>query len=295
VKTQIEAAIAVRKALGVYRRRKRSKPPRMISPLTIEREYAKRLLSIVSEVRTVFAPVFDSIRVILPLVAADRSRVLDSAIPLPALIGDYRTYLRSDSDYAKRMQILIDQSKKQLKPRNLEELARAFAQRADDHNRTQVRAQVKAATGVDVFTREPNLKPIFDTFAQRNVTLVEDLTNNAANRLQNSVMRAIQLAQTNEQLAEQITKDLKTDDDRALKIARDQIGSLYGQINATRQQTLGITKFIWRTSHDERVRSEHEELDGQEFEYTDPPGEGLPGEPIMCRCYAEPVIDLDNL
>jgi SPP1 gp7 family putative phage head morphogenesis protein len=41
---------------------------------------------------------------------------------------------------------------------------------------------------------------------------------------------------------------------------------------------------------DERVRDEHEGLDGEQFDYDDLPSEGLPGEPIQCRCYAEPVL-----
>jgi SPP1 gp7 family putative phage head morphogenesis protein len=38
------------------------------------------------------------------------------------------------------------------------------------------------------------------------------------------------------------------------------------------------------------VRPEHEVLDGVVFEWSDPPSEGIPGEPINCRCTAEPDV-----
>ena len=41
----------------------------------------------------------------------------------------------------------------------------------------------------------------------------------------------------------------------------------------------------------DRVRDEHQELEGETFSYDDPPSEGLPGQPVLCRCFAEPVLD----
>jgi len=45
-------------------------------------------------------------------------------------------------------------------------------------------------------------------------------------------------------------------------------------------------KYIWVTTGDEKVRPEHEELDGQVRSWYDDPH---PGEEFGCRCYAEPV------
>ncbi len=77
---------------------------------------------------------------------------------------------------------------------------------------------------------------------------------------------------------------------RSKLIARDQVGKLYGQLNASRQKDIGVEKFTWRTVGDERVRDEHEALDGEVFSYDDPPEEGLPGEEVLCRCSAEPLF-----
>ena len=84
---------------------------------------------------------------------------------------------------------------------------------------------------------------------------------------------------------------LKAAQNRANLIARDQINKLNGQVNAIRQQNVGITHYIWRTADDDRVRPTHNARDDKKFAWDKPPSDGHPGEPINCRCYAEPVFD----
>ena len=75
-------------------------------------------------------------------------------------------------------------------------------------------------------------------------------------------------------------------------IATDQTGKILAQIDAYRNQQAGSTRYIWRSMEDKRVRPKHRELDGKEFKYDDPNGGDngqLPGEPIRCRCYADPI------
>lgn len=82
---------------------------------------------------------------------------------------------------------------------------------------------------------------------------------------------------------------------RADLIARDQTLKLNGQITQHLQTDAGITRYRWNTSHDERVRPEHQELDGTEQEWSAPPdtgnGNNHPGGDIQCRCVAIPILD----
>ena len=58
-----------------------------------------------------------------------------------------------------------------------------------------------------------------------------------------------------------------------------------------------MTSYTWMTSRDERVRPRHKELDGKEYEYGKPTGaeDGLPpGQPIMCRCVARGIVEIDG-
>jgi len=47
---------------------------------------------------------------------------------------------------------------------------------------------------------------------------------------------------------------------------------------------------VWRGILDARERPEHVAREGKEFSWKNPPDDGHPGEPINCRCTAEPVL-----
>jgi SPP1 gp7 family putative phage head morphogenesis protein len=58
---------------------------------------------------------------------------------------------------------------------------------------------------------------------------------------------------------------------RAELTARDQTLKVYGQIQEERQRAAGITKYVWSTTLDERVRPDHADLDGTVQAWDDPP------------------------
>jgi SPP1 gp7 family putative phage head morphogenesis protein len=97
-----------------------------------------------------------------------------------------------------------------------------------------------------------------------------------------------------EGLADEIKAIGDVTDSRAKLIARDQTSKMNGAMTMLRQTSLGISRYIWQTAGDERVREEHADLDGQAFAWDAPPSEGNPGEPVNCRCVAIPVIDMDE-
>lgn len=98
-------------------------------------------------------------------------------------------------------------------------------------------------------------------------------------------------------LAQGVPVTWGTAEGRLKTIARHQVTLLHAQVQKARAQQFGVREFVWRTQGDGRVRDEHRELDGRVFSYDDPPSEGLPGEPVNCRCYAESVLpdDLDEV
>ena len=79
----------------------------------------------------------------------------------------------------------------------------------------------------------------------------------------------------------------------ARRIARDQVNKAVGQFSRMRQTDVGVTRYVWRTSLDERVRPTHADLEGTEQSWDAAPVDGHPGEAIQCRCRAEPVIPPD--
>ncbi len=89
---------------------------------------------------------------------------------------------------------------------------------------------------------------------------------------------------------------------RAELTARDQTLKMYGQIQGLRQTNAGITRYVWTTSLDERVRPDHADLDGSVQQWDAPPvvdqrtgRRGHPGIDFQCRCTAVPVLDEDDV
>jgi SPP1 gp7 family putative phage head morphogenesis protein len=78
---------------------------------------------------------------------------------------------------------------------------------------------------------------------------------------------------------------------RAEVIARDQANKYNGKMTEIRHQEIGVKAYFWRTTGDGRVRDEHRARDGKRFLYSRPPADGAPGEPVQCRCWADPDFD----
>ena len=92
-------------------------------------------------------------------------------------------------------------------------------------------------------------------------------------------------------LEARINKIYKGSKNNVALIARDQVGKLGGQLDRLKQTEAGVEGYYWRSSRDERVRSLHAHRDGNYYDWNSPPSDGHPGEPIQCRCDAEPAID----
>lgn len=180
---------------------------------------------------------------------------------------------------------------KTLDTSSLERLARRQAFATTAFQKQQLARQTRAALGVDVVTLDKKVPAMIDHFVGENVTLIRSLGDRALADVAKLATRAVTSGLAADDVAEEIAARYGVHERHARLIARDQIGKLTGQVNAARQREIGIASFVWRTAGDERVRPEHEELEGQTFAYDDPPSEGLPGEPILCRCSAEPVFD----
>lgn len=155
-------------------------------------------------------------------------------------------------------------------------------------------------------------------FTTESVALIGELRAGIREGLSDAIVRAKQFGGTPEETADRLLKiwekngvpsklpidRFKNNGERVListekharLVAHDQVNKLNGKLNQTRQEAAGITNFIWRTQGDDRVREAHEAINGQTFKWAEgAPIEGLPGEPINCRCHGEPVVDKDEI
>ena len=242
-------------------------------PNGITREYTRAILALIAEVEKELEPLLAE----LPTLTAQA-------------VGE-----RADIGEGARVADLVDEARERLtkgfQRKRLSDIAEKFAVRTKTHQRIQLNKQLHAAIGVDLFLPDTGMAAIVDGCVAENVALIKDVPNKLIGDIERTINRGMQGGVPHPQLAKQLEKQFGFARKRAKLIARDQIGKMYGQINATRQKAIGVEKFIWRTVQDDRVRDEHEALEDKEFKYSDPPSEGLPGEPINCRCYPEPVLD----
>lgn len=173
---------------------------------------------------------------------------------------------------------------------DIKRLVAAFGKQASDFNKKQFHRVLKGVYGVDIFTHESWLEAQLKLFEAQNIALIKSIPTQLHEKLRYRFVEAVRKGERWENIADEIEKLLAIPKKRARLIARDQIGKLNGQLTQLRQQQVGVTHYIWRTMLDERVRDSHQDREGQIFAWNDPPEDGHPQQPILCRCYAEPVL-----
>ena len=161
---------------------------------------------------------------------------------------------------------------------------------------------IHQAIGVDVSRLLSANGPLLQSMRAAtadNIALIKSIPEQFFDRVTETVTNGWVSGVRWESLVDQIQRDGDITENRAKLIARDQTAKMNSAFNQERQQQVGIERFEWQTSGDERVRESHAELDGQTFSWDDPPevdGEiATPGTPINCRCVAIPVVDMEEL
>jgi SPP1 gp7 family putative phage head morphogenesis protein len=175
--------------------------------------------------------------------------------------------------------------------RQLEQLAGKVGSEVSAVGKEGLRSQIKAVLGLDPLLGDKPAAAQLANFRQANVELIKSIDQRYLNEVNGIVQRGLQAGTRPETLAREIDKRYQVGLSRATLIARDQLGKLAGQLDRIRQTDLGIKRYIWRTSKDERVRDEHAEREGQTFSWDDPPEGEHPGEAVQCRCVASPAIE----
>lgn len=190
--------------------------------------------------------------------------------------------------------------------------AATWANAANAANKAQVETMVARSLGVEWATilASPAIAAAVDTAVAANVSLIRTIGESHWGRVIEAVTANYQGKTFAEgSLTNRLAKIGNISKRQAKRIARDQTSKLNSSLNAIRQQDAGINRYTWRNSQDQRVvgnpgglypegnavHGNHWEREGQAFRWDQPPEDGHPGQPIQCRCTAEPIIDLEEL
>lgn len=226
-------------------------------------------------------------------------KVKETIVPsIPFLVAQSQS-IRGDSErvdaaWVDQMKQLVDKtyldfSKAVGKPQ-IDAISAEQAQRISALNKVQFVKVIHSAIAVNPIVQESWLQSQMKAFQSQNTDLITKLSTEQRDRVQQTLYRNLSAGKGIEAIKKELDNDESIGKSRSKLIARDQTNKFNGQLSQLRQKEVGIGSYIWTTSRDERVRPSHALLDGKMFEWSNPPSEGNPGEPIQCRCIAQPVI-----
>ena len=152
---------------------------------------------------------------------------------------------------------------------------------------------------------EPWMREALDEWTKTDLRLIKGLADEYIQRIETSVLEAVQVGKRPEDLLVDILRANKgMTVDRARLIATDQTGKLLGQINKARSQAIGLNKYQWLTVGDKRVRPTHQNANnkigiwensgvwvegGKQVPRGSSSPQAHPGQEIACRCSSAAV------
>jgi SPP1 gp7 family putative phage head morphogenesis protein len=157
--------------------------------------------------------------------------------------------------------------------------------------------RLSQVVGTDVLATEGFTAKVTRSWVSENVKKIRSLRGEVIDACAKDIDAAFRSGLRHEELAKRwrekgLPVEFGTVEGRARVIARDQIASLNGRLTEERQRNVGIERYTWQASGDERVRDSHEALDGTVRSWDDSP---RPGEETLCRCVAIAFVDVEAL
>jgi len=156
----------------------------------------------------------------------------------------------------------------------------------------------KMAASMQAELKSTPIGEIVRNLRAEQVKLIKSIPLEAAKRVQELAFESV--TATGERwdaIAKKIEESEKVTESRAKLIARTECTRAQAIIQEARARHIGSEGYIWKTMKDRKVRIDHHELEGQYFEWNNPPVSDKkrniranPGCIFNCRCYAEPVL-----
>lgn len=222
-----------------------------------------------------------------------RERVFPAIDALMGEAGTRQDDVRTDN-WAQRLQDLMQSTRNSIQPviGRTQEMMLSLGDEVEDRATSEQVRAIRAVLGVSPnFYDDDRVRGILDAWKTQNEAFITRMAEDEIEAIQDAASRAIRSGRPNREVRADIRKRFEISDRRARTIARTEISQLNAQITRERQREVGIDGYYWVTSGDERTRDEHEERDGDFFEWDSPPEDGNPGEPVNCRCTARPAVD----
>lgn len=162
--------------------------------------------------------------------------------------------------------------------------------------------EVQFGEGIKDFIIPPEFTPeMIKNLAEKysyNMNLyIKNWTEESIVRLRDRVLVNTFEGNRAENLVKTLEHDFQISYNKAKFLARQETSLLMSQYREERYKSVGVQKYKWSTSGDQRVRPYHKRLNGKIFTWDNPPivdemgHRAHPGQDFGCRCIAIPVID----
>lgn len=209
-----------------------------------------------------------------------------------AQVGNFANVFLRLADRAKRKML------QQFDDKRLEELAKQYTGKVDKRNRQEFYKRVEDKVGISRKELDATEGLTFQINAYKLETYqwIRKMRDDTLQQWTSNTLRDMAEGKNLEEILSQFDNMVEKRKNHAQMVARTQISTFNSLTAKARAQNLGITRAVWETSLDERVRPCHQARNGKEFYLN----EGLysscddkyllPGIDYNCRCTSTLLI-----
>lgn len=245
---------------------------------------------------------YSELKKIVEYVNALFLRTIFAGLDTKQMAGKIKVQDESPNErYKKRLAAFTKILKGKVSKAFIEKIARQSLTRADKYCERDFKRHLQASAksfGVDLdkLGLWKKYSSYMATAVVENVSLVQDLADEQARRLQSIVLRSVREGLPVSRTRGEIEHALGVGKRRAATIARTETHKLTQQLADRRAEDLGITRGVWRAVMDNRTSEQHARFNGKEFDLVkglyDPREKSYnwPGRRVNCRCWTEYII-----
>jgi len=193
--------------------------------------------------------------------------------------------------------------RRQFNNERIEAMVADILRKTDARAQQQLYRQVENAIGISTkaLMVKEGMKPAINALILETVEWVKKLREESLEAFTTNTLHAMTTGSSLEDVMQQFKGVVEKRKNHAKFLAHNQIQNFNSVTSKLRVQKLGITKAIWDTADDDRVRPSHADRDGKEFDlseglYSSMDGKHLiPGVDYNCRCTARYIIPEDEV
>lgn len=187
---------------------------------------------------------------------------------------------------------------KQFSNDRIDTITQAALGKLDRKSKEEFYKRVAAKTGIgitDLIAKE-GMKSTTNALMAETAQWIKTLRDDTFQKFTNNTLFAMSQGESLDTVVSQFDDVVSERKNHAKFLARNQVQNYNSITTKIRAQNLGITRAIWETAGDERVRPAHEAREGQEFDlaeglYSSEDGLYLlPGTDYNCRCTYTMII-----